>query len=290
MKKIDVKAMIALMRPKQWTKNVFVFAAIIFSRRFTNTNLLLNNLIIFFVFCFTSSSVYIFNDIIDADKDRQHPDKKNRPIASGKVTKAQGIILDIVILLSLSIITYRIDIKILAVILIYVVMNIFYSFKLKNVVIIDVMIITAGFVLRVESGSIISKVELSPWLILCTILLSLFLALNKRKGEIVALKEKSTTTRKILKEYSIDLIDKMLTIVTPSILIAYCLYSFSSVQGKSMMITIPFVLYGIFRYQYLMEKENAGAKPEDVFIKDKPFLINVICWCITAIVVLYFKI
>lgn len=169
-------------------------------------------------------------------------------------------------------------------------MNIFYSFKLKNVVIIDVMIITAGFVLRVESGSIISKVELSPWLILCTILLSLFLALNKRKGEIIALKEKSTTTRKILKEYSIDLIDKMLTIVTPSILIAYCLYSFSSVQGKSMMITIPFVLYGIFRYQYLMEKENAGAKPEDVFIKDKPFLINVICWCITAIVVLYFKI
>ncbi|WP_171779443.1 MULTISPECIES: decaprenyl-phosphate phosphoribosyltransferase [Clostridium] len=287
---MDVKAMIALMRPKQWTKNVFVFAAIIFSRRFTNTNLLLNNLIIFLVFCFTSSSVYIFNDIIDADKDRQHPDKKNRPIASGKVTKTHGIILDIVILLSLSIITYRIDIKILAVILIYVVMNIFYSFKLKNVVIIDVMIITAGFVLRVESGSIISKVELSPWLILCTILLSLFLALNKRKGEIIALKEKSTTTRKILKEYSIDLIDKMLTIVTPSILIAYCLYSFSSVQGKSMMITIPFVLYGIFRYQYLMEKENAGAKPEDVFIKDKPFLINVICWCITAIVVLYFKI
>ncbi|URZ00697.1 Decaprenyl-phosphate phosphoribosyltransferase [Clostridium felsineum] len=289
MKKIDVKAMIALMRPKQWTKNVFVFAAIIFSRRFTDTNLLLNNIIMFLLFCFASSSVYIFNDIIDADKDRKHPDKKNRPIASGKVSKIQGIILDLIILVSLSIITYKIDMKILIVILAYVIMNLFYSFKLKNVVIIDVMIITAGFLLRVESGSIISKVELSPWLLLCTMLLSLFLALNKRKGEIVALKEKSTVTRKILKEYSVDLIDKMLTIVTPSILIAYCLYTFSSVQGRNMMVTIPFVLYGIFRYQYLMEKENAGAKPEDVFTKDKPFLINIICWCVATIIVVYFK-
>ncbi|MCR3758564.1 decaprenyl-phosphate phosphoribosyltransferase [Clostridium felsineum] len=286
---MDVKAMIALMRPKQWTKNVFVFAAIIFSRRFTDTNLLLNNIIMFLLFCFASSSVYIFNDIIDADKDRKHPDKKNRPIASGKVSKIQGIILDLIILVSLSIITYKIDMKILIVILAYVIMNLFYSFKLKNVVIIDVMIITAGFLLRVESGSIISKVELSPWLLLCTMLLSLFLALNKRKGEIVALKEKSTVTRKILKEYSVDLIDKMLTIVTPSILIAYCLYTFSSVQGRNMMVTIPFVLYGIFRYQYLMEKENAGAKPEDVFTKDKPFLINIICWCVATIIVVYFK-
>lgn len=289
MKKIDVKAIIALMRPQQWTKNVFIFAAIIFSRKFTDMNLLLKNLIMFFIFCLAASSVYILNDIMDADKDRKHPDKKNRPIASGKVTKTQGIILYIVLILFLSAITYKINLQIFIVILTYIVMNIFYSIKLKNIVIIDVMIITAGFVLRVESGSIVTNVELSPWLFLCTMLLSLFLALNKRKGEIVALKDKSVNTRKILQEYSVSLIDKMLTIVTPSILIAYCLYTFSSVQGKGMMLTIPFVLYGIFRYQYLMEKENAGAKPEDVFVKDKPFLINIICWCLSSLIVIYFK-
>ncbi|MCD2345951.1 decaprenyl-phosphate phosphoribosyltransferase [Clostridium guangxiense] len=289
MKKLNLKALLLLMRPKQWTKNLFVFGAIIFSGNFLNARLVLMNLFVFAMFCLTSSSVYVFNDIVDADKDRKHPIKKYRPIASGKVSKGQGIILDVILLIFIITFTSIVNIKILILLMMYVVMNIFYSFILKNVVIIDVMIITAGFVMRLASGGIATSVELSPWIILCTILLALFIALNKRKSEIISMKENRTKTRKILEEYSVELIDKMLTIVTPSILMAYCLYTFSSIQNRSMMITIPFVLYGIFRYEYLMEKANIGGKPEDIFTKDMPFLVNIVCWFLVVIIVIYFK-
>lgn len=289
MKKLNFKALLLLMRPKQWTKNLFVFGAIMFSGNFSDERLILANLFVFVMFCLTSSSVYVFNDIVDADKDRKHPVKKYRPIASGKVSKIQGIIFDIILFIIIITFTSRFDVKILILLITYVVMNIFYSFILKNVVIIDVMIITAGFVIRLISGGIATHVELSPWIILCTILLALFIALNKRKSEIISMKENRTKTRKILEEYSVELIDKMLTIVTPSILMAYCLYTFNSIQNKSMMLTIPFVLYGIFRYEYLMKKANIGGKPEDIFTKDKPFLINIVCWFLVVIIVIYFK-
>lgn len=289
MKKLNFKALLLLMRPKQWTKNLFVFGAIMFSGNFLDEGLILANLFVFAMFCLTSSSVYVFNDIIDADKDRKHPVKKYRPIASGKVSKIQGIILDIILFIIIITFTSRFDVKILILLIAYVVMNIFYSFILKNVVIIDVMIITAGFVIRLISGGIATHVELSPWIILCTILLALFIALNKRKSEIISMKENRTKTRKILEEYSVELIDKMLTIVTPSILMAYCLYTFNSIQNRSMMLTIPFVLYGIFRYEYLMKKTNIGGKPEDIFTKDKPFLINIVCWFLVVIIIIYFK-
>lgn len=289
MKKLNFKALLLLMRPKQWIKNLFIFGAIIFSGNFSSRSLILDNLFVFVMFCLTSSSVYIFNDIIDADKDRKHPIKKYRPIASGKVSKTQGIVFDIILLALIITFTSRININILLLLIGYIIMNVFYSFILKNVVIIDVMIITAGFVMRLASGGMATHVELSPWIILCTILLALFIALNKRKSEIISMKENSTKTRRILQEYSVELIDKMLTIVTPSILMAYCLYTFSSIQNRSMMVTIPFVLYGIFRYEYLMEKANIGGKPEDIFTKDMPFLINIVCWFLVVIIVIYFK-
>lgn len=289
MTNLNFQQIFKLMRPKQWIKNFFIFAAMIFSGKFTNTYIFLMNIFVFVMFCLISSSVYILNDLVDVDKDRQHPEKKNRPIASGKVTKLQALMMEIILLSIVFIISYNVNLKLLIVFLIYFVINIFYSFKLKNIVIIDVMIITFGFVLRVESGSISTNVQLSPWMILCTILISLFIALNKRKSEIVTLKAKSSNHRKILDEYSVDLIDNMLTIVTPSILIAYCLYTFSSIQSRTMMITIPFVLYGIFRYQYLMMKHNIGGKPEDVFQKDIPFLINILLWSIAVISIIYFK-
>jgi 4-hydroxybenzoate polyprenyltransferase len=151
------------------------------------------------------------------------------------------------------------------------------------------MTITLGFVLRVASGGYATGVQVSTWLFLCTILLSLFLALNKRKSEIITLKEGSVSHRKILEEYSVSSIDKMLTTVTPSILMAYCLYTFSSTQSRTMMLTIPFVLYGVFRYEYLIDKENAGGKPEDVVTKDIPFLINVLFWGFSILAIIYFK-
>lgn len=287
---MDVKAIFQLMRPKQWIKNFFVFAAIIFSGKIFNENILYLNIVTFILFCLTSSSIYVLNDIVDIEKDRCHPDKKRRPLPSGRVSLKTAIILDIAIVLCVTYFSYNmLSVKILSILAVYMVMNIFYSFKLKNIVIIDVMIITFGFVLRVESGSLATGVQVSPWLFLCTILLALFLALNKRRSEIITLKDKSGSHRKILEEYSVEMLDKMLIIVTPSILMAYCLYTFSSVQSKTMIFTIPFVLYGIFRYEYLVDKKNVGGKPEDVFGKDIPFLINIILWIISVLTIIYLK-
>lgn len=288
---MDFKAILQLMRPKQWIKNFFIFAAIVFSGNFFNRNILYANILTFILFCFTSSFIYVLNDIIDIEKDRCHPDKKKRPLPSGRVSKKIAIVLDFFILLGVLYFSYTyLNMKVLLILLAYIIINIAYCFKLKNVVIIDVMIITLGFVLRVESGSNATGVQVSPWLLLCTMLLSLFLALNKRKSEIITLKDKSGSHRKILEEYSVDMLDKMLTIVTPAILMAYCLYTFSSVQSKTMIFTIPFVLYGIFRYQYLMDKKNIGGKPEDVFGKDKAFLINIVLWAVSVLTIIYLKI
>ncbi|KAJ51584.1 4-hydroxybenzoate polyprenyltransferase [Clostridium tetanomorphum] len=286
---MDLKALIKLMRPKQWIKNSFVFAALIFSGRFVEVPLLLINVKTFILFCITSSTVYILNDLVDIEKDKIHPEKKNRPLPSGRISKNLAIIFDI-ILLGVVIGGSINNLKLFIILFTYLLINVLYSFKLKNIVIIDVMIITFGFVLRVEAGSISTNIPISPWLILCTTLLSLFLALNKRKSEIITLESKGANHRKILKEYSIEFIDSMLTIVTPSILMAYCLYTFNSVQNRSMMITIPFVLYGIFRYQYLMYKKNIGGKPEDIFTKDMPFLINILLWIVSVLIIIYFRI
>lgn len=285
---MNLKAVIQIMRPKQWIKNSFVFAALVFSGRFIDIPLLLINIKTFVLFCLTSSTIYILNDLVDIEKDKLHPEKRNRPLPSGKISKGSAIILDIILLI--IIILFSIEhIKLFCILSFYLVLNVLYSFKLKNIVIIDVMIITFGFVLRVEAGSVSTGIPISPWLILCTTLLSLFLALNKRKSELITLQNKSGSHRKILEEYSLELIDSMLSIVTPSILMAYCLYTFSSVQSRSMMLTIPFVLYGIFRYQYLMVKKNIGGKPEDIFTKDIPFLINIILWIISVLIIIYFK-
>lgn len=283
-------AAIELMRPKQWIKNFFIFAAIIFSGNFLKLELLKNNLFTYVLFCIGSSVVYILNDIVDIEKDRCHPDKKNRPLPSGRVSKNTAFILaGILFVLVLCFSYILLDVRIVFIILLYIIVNVCYTFKLKNVVIIDVMTIAFGFVLRVESGSIATGAEVSPWLFLCTMLLSLFLALNKRKSELTALKDRSSSSRMILAKYSVENINKMLTIVNPSILMAYCLYTFGSIQSDTMIFTIPFVLYGIFRYEYLMDRKNIGGKPEDVFEKDIPFLINILLWIGAVIIIIYLK-
>jgi 4-hydroxybenzoate polyprenyltransferase len=287
---MNLFALLKLMRPKQWIKNFFVFAAIIFSGNFLNISLLNSNLLTFALFCLTSSSIYIINDIVDIEKDRAHPTKKFRPLPSGKITVSASLVCCAIIVAAVAVISYKyLDIRITGIYMLYFVVNILYSFILKNIVIVDVMTITLGFVLRVASGGYATGVQVSTWLFLCTILLSLFLALNKRKSEIITLKEGSVSHRKILEEYSVSSIDKMLTTVTPSILMAYCLYTFSSTQSRTMMLTIPFVLYGVFRYEYLIDKENAGGKPEDVFTKDIPFLINILLWGFSILAIIYFK-
>lgn len=287
---MDIKAIVELMRPKQWIKNFFVFASIIFSGNFFNVDIFSANILTFILFCFASSSIYILNDVVDIEKDRCHPDKQRRPLPSGRVSKKVAVTLDVFLVTAVIFFSVALlNIKVAIILIAYVIINIFYSFKLKEIVIIDVMTITLGFILRVESGSFATGVSVSPWLLLCTTLLSLFLALNKRKSEIITLKEKSGSHRKILEKYSVHMIDKMLTIVTPSILMAYCLYTFSSVQSNTMIFTIPFVLYGIFRYEYLVDKDNVGGKPEAVFGKDIPFLINILLWIISVLAIIYLK-
>lgn len=283
-------AVIELVRPKQWIKNFFVFSAIIFSGNFLKMELLKDNLFTYILFCIGSSVVYILNDIVDIEKDRCHPDKRNRPLPSGRVSKKTAFILaGLLFVLVLCFSYILLDIRILFIILLYIIVNICYTFKLKNIVIIDVMTIAFGFVLRVESGSIATGANVSPWLFLCTVLLSLFLALNKRKSELIVLKDRSSSSRVILAKYSVENINKMLTIVNPSILMAYCLYTFGSIQSDTMIFTIPFVLYGIFRYEYLMDRKNIGGKPEDVFEKDIPFLINILLWIGAVIIIIYLK-
>jgi 4-hydroxybenzoate polyprenyltransferase len=275
------------MRPKQWIKNFFVFAAIIFSKNLFKTEYVLEVLLAFISFCLISSSVYALNDLIDAPKDREHPKKKERPIAAGKIKKGEAVFL-ILFLLFLSLITaFLINKSFLIVIIVYFLNNIIYSFALKKLVILDVMSIACGFLLRVIGGAISIDVKMSSWILLCTILISLFLGFSKRRNELVILSDDAGKHRKILDEYSIEFIDSMLNVVTACTVMSYCLYTFFAFKNKAMMLTIPFVLYGIFRYQYIVHMKSGGGSPEEAVLSDIPMIVNLILWVSVVIFLLY---
>ncbi|HHW57159.1 MAG TPA: decaprenyl-phosphate phosphoribosyltransferase [Clostridia bacterium] len=276
------------MRPKQWIKNVFVLAALVFSRKMLDALSFERALAGFLLFCAVSSSVYIINDIADIEKDKLHPKKRLRPLPSGSVTKKEAIVLFIILLLISLIFSFMLDINFGIIVLLYLIVNLAYSFYFKNIIIIDVMIIAIGFVLRVIAGAVVIDVPSSPWLLLCTLLLSLFLAITKRKSEVILLEDSAKEHRDVFDKYSVELLNNMLSIVTSSTIIAYSLYTFYSDKGYLMMITILFVIYGIFRYQYISDKKNLGGNPEQAFFEDKPFLINGILYAITVILILYF--
>lgn len=280
------------MRPKQWTKNLFVFAGIIFSQNLFNFPLLLKTVLAFFVFCLLSGSIYVMNDIADLNEDRHHPLKSQRPLASGRLKVSYAVwVLIFISLFSLGI-SFRLSPLFFLVALAYFMLQLAYSLVLKHMVILDVFVVAIGFVLRVIGGAIVIDVPISPWLIVCTILLALFLSLSKRRHELVLLNEEAKNHRKILAEYSPYLLDQMISVVTASTVIAYCFYTLSEETvkkfgTKNLVFTIPFVLYGIFRYLYLIHKKKVGGNPETVFINDRPLLIAVILWVITVGIILY---
>ena len=279
------------MRPRQWIKNLVVFAALIFAKKLTDTQLILRSMAAFGLFCATSGGVYIINDLFDADRDRKHPLKARRPIASRALGTLPALTAAILLLAGSVMTGFILSGPFGAVLLIYVVINLVYSFWLKEVVIIDVMAIASGFVLRAVAGAMIIGVEISHWLIMCTILLSLFLALCKRRQELESL-ERAHEHRIILKEYSLDYIDQMINVVTPSTLLMYILYSVSpEVQMKlgtgHLYLTVPFVLYGIFRYLYLVHQKGGGGSPTTTLLTDRPLLICVGLWTMTVVVLLY---
>ena len=283
-----IRDVIISMRPKQWTKNGFVFAGLIFSKSFFNVDAILRVILAFFLFSLVSGALYIINDVIDREKDLHHPVKCKRPIASGRIPIAGAMITALLIIVVSLSASFYLDVKLFSILLAYSVLVFAYSIKLKNIVILDVIILSMGFVLRTAGGAVVIGVWISPWLILCTTLLALFLAFIKRKNELRVLADGAANHRKILQEYSPELIHRMLSVVTSTTLMSYSLYTFSAGKSSYMMLTIPFVLYGIFRYQYLTSARDMGGSPELVLLQDKPLLIDIVLWAAACVVIVGF--
>lgn len=281
------------MRPTQWIKNLFIFAPLIFSLKFFDFFLLLKTVAAFLLFCILSGSLYILNDLFDREEDKLHPKKSKRPIASGTISKSEAISIFFALSIIGLFLAFWLNKYFFIAALVYFVLQIAYSIKLKHVVIVDVFIITFGFVIRVVAGGLVIEVPISSWLLICTMLLALFLAMSKRRYEIVLLEDMASNHRPILKEYSPYLLDQMIAVVTASTLIAYCLYTISAETVEkfgttNLVFTVPFVLYGIFRYLYLIHQKGKGGSPESLIIKDKPLLINILLWAGTVFFILYF--
>jgi 4-hydroxybenzoate polyprenyltransferase len=287
-----LKTILKAMRPKQWTKNAFVFAALIFDRKLFDVPSLERTLITFALFCFLASSVYLLNDILDIEADRSHPVKKNRPIASGKLPVSLAIIIAILLLAVSLVGAYLLNFATFIIFLVYFLLNLAYSKWLKHIALVDVLVIAACFVLRVAAGVSVIQVErFSPWLYVVTTLFALYLGFGKRRAELsVLVTENGTSHRRVLSGYSIDLIDQLITIVSSTTIIAYSLYTFSAPnlpENHSMMLTIPFVLYGVFRYLSLIQISKKGGEPEDLLLNDRPLQVTIVLWGIAVIVIFY---
>lgn len=286
-----ISALLKTMRPRQWTKNAFIFAALVFDKQLFVLDSFLRTFIGVILFCLISSSVYILNDIVDVEADRQHPDKKNRPIPSGKlpIQVAWGSLFIIVAIVIIA--SYFLDLEFMFVVIGYFILNIAYSLWLKHVPILDVLIIATGFVLRVHAGVTLIQVErFSPWLYVLMTLLSLFLGFGKRRAELALLAHGAGSHRKVFDGYTLPLLDQYIMIVSGTTIVAYALYTFSAPnlpENHSMMLTIPFVVYAIFRYLYLIQVKHAGGTPEEILLSDRPFQISMILWGLAVIAVFY---
>ena len=279
------------MRPKQWPKNVFIFTALVFVEKLFTPSPLLKTIAAFILFCLTSSAVYLINDVADIEKDRQHPTKRLRPLPSGQLKPSVAIAAGVLIPLVTLPLSFLLDFYFGLVALAYLLTMIVYSFILKNIMILDVLTIAAGFVLRAVAGAVVISVPISPWLYVCTTLLALFIAISRRRHELVLLAENANEHRASLNEYSLPLLDQMIAVVTSAAIIAYSLYTFSAPNlppNHAMMLTIPFVLYGLFRYLYLIHVENKGGTPEEIFLSDLPLIIDLGLWALAVIAILYF--
>jgi 4-hydroxybenzoate polyprenyltransferase len=279
------------MRPKQWTKNVFVFAGLVFDGQLLQVGPFIQTLIGFILLCFASSTVYIINDIADIEQDKQHPKKRQRPLASGRLSiRVAGIATTVLGVATLAL-SFFLNRWFGALVLTYILINLLYSFRLKHVPIIDVFIVASGFVLRVGAGVMLITVErFSPWLYVCTTLLALFLGFGKRRAELSLLADKANTHRKVLDGYTISFLDQLIIIVSATTIMAYSLYTFTAenlLGNQLMMLTIPFVVYGIFRYLYLIHVEDVGGAPDEVLLTDIPFFTTIIGWGLLVMLILY---
>ena len=284
-------AYLAALRPRQWVKNVFVFAALVFAGRLGDGTAVGLACGAFAVFCALASAVYLINDLRDREVDRLHPVKRHRPIAAGEIGPAEAATLSIVIAVVALLAAFKISSALGLTAAAYFLLNLGYSFGLKRVVILDVMMVATGFLLRAWAGALVLDVAISHWLVLCTGLLALFLGFVKRRQEIEAL-DGAAATRPILREYSLPFLDQMIGVVTGATVVAYALYAFSpevaqKLGTQHLGLTIPFVVFGIFRYLYLVHQRGQGENPTAVMLADGPLLLDVALWGVAVVVALY---
>ena len=281
------------MRPNQWIKNGFVLAALVFSRHLFEPSFVWRSVIAAAIFCLLSGAVYLINDIFDRENDKRHPEKQNRPIASGELgARTAGVAAAVLVAVAL-IAAFKLDSRVGIVSGVYLVQNLAYSSYLKHIVILDVMIIAAGFLLRAVAGAFAIDVTISSWFILCTMLLSLFIGFVKRRQEITLLEGNAGGHRKILDEYNPAFLDQAIGIVTAGALVSYTLYTMSpEVSAKlgteNLNFTVPFVIYGLLRYLYLAYEKGAGGDAASTLLRDTPMLINGFLWLLTLVGVLYY--
>jgi len=291
-KKIVIPDIIKSMRPQQWLKNTFVFAALVFSRQYMDGEKVLISLAVFVIFSLLSGSVYLVNDVVDREEDRKHSTKSGRPIAAGRLSPSIALSAAVILALLALAGAFFIEPVLGVISLGYLLLITAYSLVLKRVVIVDVLVIAFGFILRVLAGGVAIEVPISEWLFICTFLLALFLALSKRRHELVLLEGEVSGHRKTLSEYSATLLDQMIAVVTSSTVMAYSLYTLAPRTqievSPRLYYSIPFVIYGIFRYLYLIHRKAEGGEPGRTLFSDRPLLVDVLLWILAIILILRF--
>jgi 4-hydroxybenzoate polyprenyltransferase len=276
------------MRPRQWTKNLLCAAAVVMANRLRDGVSVRNTIICIVLFCALSGTVYLLNDSLDIDRDRLHPTKRFRPIASGRLPIGAARWAAAAIAIGSLLVSLLLGLPFFEVCLAYMVLQLGYVYYLKHEVLLDVFAIALGYVLRAAAGAVAIQVEISVWLYLCTILGGLFLALGKRRAELVELEGYAADHRRNLAQYSLELVDQLITIVSASIIVAYSLYTFTAKnlpENHQMMVTVPFAVYGIFRYLYLVHQHGQGGSPEEVLLHDRPLQVCIVLWGAIAIAV-----
>ncbi len=286
---VSYKYLLLLLRPRQWSKNLVLFAGLIFSFSVFDLRLLTISILAFCCFCLLSSSAYIINDIFDINEDRAHPKKRLRPLAASKITPKQALIFFFPLSAAALTLAWLININFAISAIVYLLIAISYTIWIKHVVILDLFAIASGFLIRALAGALAIEVDISPWFLLCALLLSLFLALTKRRQELVKLGDNKANYRRLLDHYPLSYLDQLISIVTASTIISYSLYTFTAGPTVLLMLTIPFVVYGIFRYLYLVYKVEIEENPDELLLKDIPLIITILLWVLISLVILGFE-
>ncbi len=286
----NILTLLVTLRPSHWIKNTFVYAPLVFSGRFTQVPVCIRSTLAFVCFCLFSSAAYIINDLFDRNEDRQHPVKKDRPIAAGIINPLIATVAGIILIISGFIIAFFLGWSMAAVMMFYLLINVIYSSTIKHIAILDVLVISFCFILRIVGGGIAISVVPSHWLILCTLMISMFLGFTKRRAELLAMDLERHNSRPVLKDYSVAFLDQVIPVVTGATIISYALYTVDEhtltvLGSRAMLVTLPFVIYGLVRYIYIIYHLKKGDDPTETLIRDVSSIINLLLWVFISLLV-----